>query len=79
MLWVEYLIPVSYTHLDVYKRQEIYSLVHNSFHSVLTQKFPVIEKIKEDLNNYGSKAVAVSGSGATVFGLSLIHIYKQRQ
>lgn len=62
---VEYFLKKS----ETIKQKEIYSLVHNSFHSVLTQKFPVIEKIKEDLNNYGSKAVAVSGSGATVFGI----------
>ena len=41
----------------------------NSFTSVLTEKYPVIQNALQDLKNHGALWSDMSGSGATVFGI----------
>lgn len=46
------------------------SLLHNTLERVLLDKYPVIQRLKEDLLKAGSEASMVSGSGPTVFGIA---------
>lgn len=43
--------------------------LHNDFESSLSQKFPVIDQIKNDLNKQGCLKAQLCGSGLSVFGL----------
>ena len=53
----------------VIKPSEIQQIVYNSFDAILSKEYPIIENIKNRLKNLGASAVALSGSGPTVYGL----------
>ena len=44
-------------------------VVKNDFELSLFPKFPVLEKIKNDLYHFGAKYASMSGSGSTMFGI----------
>jgi len=44
-------------------------IIYNSFDSILSEQFSIIEQIKNKLKKLGSIAVAVTGSGSTVYGI----------
>ncbi len=48
---------------------EIYNIIYNSFYSILAKEFPIIEQVKDKLEDSGSKAVTITGSGPTVYGI----------
>ena len=58
---------------DEYERMYLSSVekwaFSNSFTSVLTEKYPVIQNALQDLKNLGALWSDMSGSGATVFGI----------
>jgi len=45
------------------------NIVENDFEKIVFQKFPIIEKIKNELYAQGALYAAMSGSGAAVFGI----------
>ena len=45
------------------------SKMENVLESVTAVKYPVVEKIKQDMIRYGALNAMMSGSGPTVFGL----------
>lgn len=47
----------------------IKSIGFNDFESVISQNFPVIPKIKNELINAGALAVGMTGSGSTMYGV----------
>ncbi len=44
-------------------------VVKNDFELSVFSKYPVLEKIKNDLYNFGAKYASMSGSGSTMFGI----------
>ncbi|NQZ56719.1 MAG: hypothetical protein HRT88_04520, partial [Lentisphaeraceae bacterium] len=48
---------------------EIATLVYNDLAFALRQKFPILERGRNDLLNYGASAAEVSGSGPTLFAI----------
>ena len=61
---------------------EIYDVIYNSFDSILSQKFPIIEQIKNRLKNLGSIGATISGSGSTIYGIfekkkDIIRVYNE--
>ncbi len=60
----------------------IYDTIYNSFDSILSEKYPIINQIKNRLKTLGSRAVTVSGSGSSVFGIfkskkGMIKVYNE--
>ena len=53
---------------------EIYKIVYNRFDAVLDEEYPVVKEIKNRLKSLGAVAVALSGSGSTVYGLFEEHV-----
>lgn len=51
------------------KPTELSKIIYNSFDSILSEQFSIIEQIKNKLKKLGSIAVAVTGSGSTVYGI----------
>ncbi|HNR65609.1 MAG TPA: 4-(cytidine 5'-diphospho)-2-C-methyl-D-erythritol kinase [Atribacterota bacterium] len=51
------------------KLTELSQIIYNSFDSVLSEHFSIIEQIKNKLKKLGSIAVTVTGSGSTVYGI----------
>jgi len=67
---------------EIIKPVEIYSLIYNSFDLILSQKFPVIEKIKNRLKKLGSITATISGSGPTIYGIferknDMVRVYNE--
>ncbi|NLL61371.1 MAG: 4-(cytidine 5'-diphospho)-2-C-methyl-D-erythritol kinase [Candidatus Atribacteria bacterium] len=54
---------------EAIKPSEIQQVVYNSFDAILSKEYPIIKNIKNRLKNSGASAVALSGSGPTVYGL----------
>ena len=48
---------------------EIYDVIYNSFDSILSQQFSILEHIKNRLKDLGSVAATISGSGPTIYGI----------
>jgi len=57
-------IPNCITHLT-----EITTILSNDLEKVVIPRYPVIQRIKEELINKGAKGSLMSGSGSTVFGI----------
>ncbi|MCH4168033.1 MAG: 4-(cytidine 5'-diphospho)-2-C-methyl-D-erythritol kinase [Streptococcaceae bacterium] len=49
--------------------QEVPNLIGNSLEDITIAQYPVIDKIKSKLSDYGADGVLMSGSGPTVFAL----------
>jgi 4-diphosphocytidyl-2-C-methyl-D-erythritol kinase len=49
--------------------EDICSLLSNDLESVTIGRFPVIQEIKDALQENGAQGVLMSGSGPTVFGI----------
>ena len=48
---------------------EIMSILSNDLEKVVIPRYPIIQKIKDELINKGAKGSLMSGSGSTVFGI----------
>ncbi len=48
---------------------DILASLHNDLEPVVVKRYPVIQKIKEDLTAHGALLSLMSGSGSTVFGI----------
>lgn len=48
---------------------EIIPILSNDLEKVVIPRYPIIQRIKEDLINKGAKGSLMSGSGSTVFGI----------
>jgi 4-diphosphocytidyl-2-C-methyl-D-erythritol kinase len=57
-------IPNRINHLS-----EIITLLSNDLEKVAIPRYPIIQKIKDELINKGAKGSLMSGSGSTVFGI----------
>ncbi|MFV0558941.1 MAG: 4-(cytidine 5'-diphospho)-2-C-methyl-D-erythritol kinase [Enterococcus sp.] len=57
---------------------EILANMGNSLEAVTIQRHPVIQKIKDRMENYGADVALMSGSGPTVFALCKQHSRAQR-
>ena len=57
-------IPNCITHLT-----EITTILSNDLEKVVIPRYPIIQRIKEELINKGAKGSLMSGSGSTVFGI----------
>ena len=67
---------------EIIKPAEIHGLIYNSFDSILSQKFPIIEKIKNRLKKLGSITATISGSGPTIYGIfertnDMVRVYNE--
>lgn len=49
--------------------QEMVQYLGNSLEAVTGEKYPVVKKVKEKMQQFGCDGVLMSGSGPTVFGL----------
>lgn len=49
--------------------EEWSNFIFNDFENPLTNKYPIIGKIKEQLYEKGAKYAAITGSGSTVYGI----------
>ena len=71
--YVSYMVAVSYTHLDVYKRQaQIRASKLKAAREAMTAVLPKLRA--QAIANDGERNVAVIGGGPAGLALSLIHI-----
>lgn len=61
---------------EVISPSEIYKTIYNRFDTVLNEEYPVVKEIKNRLRSLGAAAVALSGSGPTVYGLFEKRVYR---
>ncbi len=64
--------PETKTILDAIELKDLQSIghhMHNVLEDVTIKEYPIIQKIKEDMIQYGALGAMMSGSGPTVFGL----------
>ena len=62
-------VPVSYTHLDVYKRQ-VYGQIGQTEY--------IINKVKEDTGMYDAKVVVTGGLGRITVSYTHLDVYKRQ-
>ena len=49
--------------------EEVVNLLYNDLETVTVERFPLIEKVKQQLIQLGARGALMSGSGSTVFGV----------
>lgn len=63
--------PSSYSLLDAVKKpvEEWKYLIHNDFEDTLFVKYPLLQKIKDDMYAQGADYVSLSGSGSAMYAI----------